>query len=130
MKKTIPFNFFRTIALIVLLLGAAGSIYFVINAGRNNNSVVLKALFVIWVLSPFIAFATINTISARWPLLTQITIYWLMLLVAIGSLVCYSGVFKTPGTKPAFIFLIVPLLSWLLIIIATLVTQRLSPKNK
>ncbi len=128
MENNRSFRFLRTIALTALLFGAAGSLYFVINAGRNNSSILLLALFVIWVLSPFIAFVIIHIIKKRWSFLTSITLYWLMLVVAIGSLIIYSA-FNTPGTKRTFIFLIIPLISWLLIITAILVTRRLSRKT-
>jgi hypothetical protein len=122
------FVFLRATALIALVLGALGSLYFVINAGRNNSSILLPALFVIWVLSPFVAFLIANFIFKRWSFLKRKTFYWLMLMVTIGSLFFYS-VFNTPGTKRTFIFLIVPLMSWLLIIISILVLGRLSRKT-
>jgi len=128
--KNISFIFLRTIALVVMLFGAVASLCFVINAGRNNNSILLRALFVIWTLSPFVAFLFADTISRRWPFLKRITLYWLMLVVTLGSLVCYSGAFNTSKTKPAFIFLIVPLISWLLMIIVILVAQRLLRRDK
>lgn len=128
MDNNHSFGFLRTTALIALVLGALGSLCFVINAGRNNISILLPALFVIWVLSPFIAFLIANFISKRWSFLTRKTIYWLMLIVTVGSLIFYSA-FNAPGTKRTFIFLIVPLMSWLLIIISILVSRRLSRKT-
>jgi len=115
------FGFLRTIALIVLLFGGLSSVYFVFNAGRNNNSVLLRALFVIWVLSPYIGILIANSISKRWSFHTRKTIYRLMLIITVGSLIVYSGIFKIPGTKNAFIFLIVPFLSWLFLIIPILI---------
>lgn len=126
MENNRSFGFLRTTVLIELLFGAAGSLYFVINAGRNNNSILLRGLFVVWVLSPFVAFLITNSISKRWSLLTRKTIYFLMLIVTVGSLVGYSGAFNTPQTKNAFVFLIIPLLSWILLIMAILITRRLS----
>ena len=128
MENNHSFGFLRTTALIALLFGALGSLYFVINAGRNNSSILLPALFVIWVLSPFIAFLIANSISKGWSFLTRKIIYWLMLIVTVGSLIIYSA-FNTPGTKRTFIFLVVPLISWLLIIIVILVTRRLSRRK-
>jgi len=130
MKKNSSFIFLRTIALVVMLFGAVASLYFVINAGRNNNSILLRAMFVIWTLSPFVAFLFADTISRRWPFLITLTLYWLMLAVTLGSLVCYSGAFNISKTKPAFIFLIVPLISWLLMIIVILVAQRFLRRDK
>jgi hypothetical protein len=128
MENNRSFSLLRTIALIALLFGAVGSLYFVINAGRNNSSILLPALFVIWVLSPFIILLIANSISKRWSFLTRKTIYWLMLIVTVGSLIFYSA-FNTPGTKRTFIFLIVPLISWLLIITVILMTRRLLRKT-
>ncbi len=69
-----------------------------------------------------------NVIYKRWSFLTRKTLYWLTLFVAIGSLVFYSA-FNKPGTQRTFMFLIVPFISWLLIIIAIVVTQSLSRKT-
>ena len=129
MEYNRSFSLLRSIALIALLFGSVGSLYFVINAGRNNSSILLPALFVIWVLSPFIGFLITNSISKRWSFHARRTIYWLMLIITVGSLIGYSGAFNTPQTKNAFIFLIVPLLSWLLLIITILTTRRLSRKK-
>src|SRR5689334_23251209 len=93
------FFYLRTTALIALLLGAVGSLYFVIDAGRNNNSGLLRGFFVIWVLSPFVALLIANSIAERWLFLIRKTVYWLMLIITVGSLVGYSGAFNTPQTK-------------------------------
>ena len=124
MESNQSFSVLRTIALIALLFGAVGSLYFVINAGRNNRSILLPALFVIWVLSPFIILLIANSVSKRWSDLTRKTIYLLMLCVTIGTLIFYIA-FNTHGNKRTFIFLIVPLISWLFIIIVIFITQGL-----
>jgi hypothetical protein len=133
MKKIPALKHFRTIALIVVLAGAAGSLGLVLHTGRNNNSVLLLSLFVAWVLSPFIVLLVINAIAKRWPAFTRATHYCLMLVVAFGSLISYSGVLSPPGTKPAFVFLVVPLVSWLLMVIvipmAALLSRRLSRRS-
>jgi hypothetical protein len=99
------------------------------NAGRNQSSILLIALFTIWVLSPFIGLLVANVISKHWPVLTRVTLYFLMLFITLGSLVSYNGAFDTPGTKTAFKFLMVPLVSWLLMLIVILVARRLSRKS-
>ncbi len=116
----------RTIAVLVLLAAAAGSLYFVIHAGRNNNSFILRILFVIWVLSPFVAFVFADAISKQWSWIVRRYLYWLMLIVSIGSSLIYSGVLGAIETKPAFIFLIIPLISWLLIVIIIPIVKKLS----
>ena len=130
MKKTTSLNFLQITEIIVIWMGAVGSLYFVIRASSNNSSILLRALFVIWVLSPFIAFLIANSNFKFWPSLTRKSVYWLIVIVAVGSLIAYSGAFKTPKTKNAFIFLIVPLLSWLLLIGTILISKRLSRSDQ
>ena len=52
-----------------------------------------------------------------------------MIVVTLGSMVGYSGAFNSPHTKPAFIFLVVPFISWLLLVTVILITRRLSHKS-
>ena len=89
----------------------------VIRAGRHNSSLLLPILFILWVSSPFAALLIADRISKRWSIHTRITLYWLMLVIAAGCLISYSGLLSPPGTKGAFVFLVTPLLSWLLIVI-------------
>jgi len=117
MKIILNLSLFRTMALIIILAGALGSLGFVLSAGRNNNSVLLVALFVTWTLSPFAALLIANSVSKSWSVLTRSTLYTLMMVLSVGALVAYSGVLSLPNMKPAFIYLIVPLVSWLLILI-------------
>ena len=129
MKINLSLGSLRATALTVLLAGALGSLVMVLNAGRNNNSILLPALFVTWVLSPFITLLITNMISKRWSVHTRTTLYYLMLVVTFISLVGYSGAFSAPDTKPAFKFLVFPLISWLLIVIVIPITLRLSRKS-
>ncbi len=128
-KKNSNQSFLRTTALIVALVGAVGSLYFMFGASRKQNSIVLLGLFTAWVLSPFVGLFISNKISKRWTVTTRSLLYWLIIVLTIGSLVAYSGAFNTPQTKNAFIFLIVPLISWILLIVAVLSARRLSRKT-
>jgi hypothetical protein len=107
----------HTIALVVLIAGAVSSLAMMLFTGRHNESVLLLTLFAGWVLSPFMAFLVVNVISKHWSDLARVTLYCLMLAITLGSLVGYSGVLSPPGAKPAFVFLVVPLISWLLMAI-------------
>ena len=113
-------------ALIVMLVGAVGSLGFMFNAGRTQNSVILIVLFTTWVLSPFVGLLIANKISKRWKVLPRVTLYWLMIVLTLGSFICYNGAFSPFGTKPAFKFLVVPLISWLLIMTVIPIVSRLS----
>src|SRR5579862_8328225 len=130
MKKTTSYNFLQTTKIILIWIGALGSVYFVIRAGSHNSSILLRALFVSWVLSPFIACFIASSNFRFLPSLTRKSVYCLIVIVVVGSLIAYSGVFKTPKTKNAFIFLIVPLLSWLLLIGTIIISKGLSRRAK
>jgi len=105
-------------ALIVVLAGAAGSLGLMFRAGRRQNSRILLLLFAIWVISPFIALVGANIVSKRWSILTRATLYSVMLVITLGSLAIYSDVaFGHATAKAGFVFLVVPLASWLLIAI-------------
>jgi len=128
MKKILILDFLQAMALTVLLVGAVSSVGLVLNAGRKTP-VFLLVLFIGWVLSLFMALLVANKVSKRWSVPTRGTIYCLMLVVTLSSLVGYSGAFNSSDTKPAFIFLVVPLISWLLIVTVIPITRRLSRKS-
>jgi len=132
-KKLTSYNLLRITALIVLFAGAIGCLLLMFNSGRNQKSIVLIVLFTGWVLSPFIGLFIADMISKPWLPKTRLTIHWLIILIALASLASYSGALNVPGTKPAFKFLIVPLISWVLILIIVPIKRKraneISAKN-
>lgn len=115
-KNAFRQNLLRTLAITSLLISSIGSLFFVIYAGRNNSSFFLPALFIIWVLSPFIGLIVANRISKRWTEKIQLRFYWFMIVLTAFSLIAYTGVLTPHNAKPAFIFLIIPFLSWFLML--------------
>jgi hypothetical protein len=105
------------VALIILLAGAICSLALMFSEGRNQKSILLIAMFTIWVFSPFFALLVANIRSRDLDRRTHTTLYLMALFITLGSLVVYSGGWKIPGVKPAFKFLMVPFISWLLILI-------------
>jgi len=128
-KKNSNQRFLGTIVLIVTLVGAVGSLYFMLSASRKQNSIILLALFTAWILSPFVGLFISNKITGRRTAPARASLYWLMVILTISSLVAYSGAFNTPETKNAFIFLIFPLISWFLIAIVFLIARKIYNKN-
>ena len=123
----------RAVALIAVVAGALGSVGLMLWVGHRNPSRVLLVLFAIWDLSPFIGLVLADIVSKRWPVLTRATLYGVMLILALGSLAFYGDVVWRPRPQPAFRFLVVPLGSWLLMMIvvpiAALVSGRLSRRG-
>lgn len=125
-KQASSQNFIRIVALIIVVVGAIGSLYFMVMAGRHQKSILLIFLFTAWVLSPYVALFLADKIAGRWSASARTILYWFMIVLTIGSLIAYGGAFSIPHTKPAAIFLIVPFISWLLISIVAFVARKLS----
>jgi hypothetical protein len=124
----------RIVAQIALVAGAVGSVALMFRAGRSTPRLVL-VLFVIWVLSPFVALAWANVRSQRWSPLTRATLFCVTLVVALGSLAIYGGLVKRPaGSANAFLFVAVPPASWALLAIAVglaaMLSRRPSPRGE
>lgn len=76
------------------------------------------SMFAVWVLSPFLAFMIAVIVLRHWPYTALRTLYILMIFITIVSLVGYSGILSPPGTKTAFVFLVIPFMSWIIMGVA------------
>ena len=123
----------HAMALAAVVIGAAGSVGLMIWVGHRNPSLLLLGLFVIWDLSPFIGLVLADMASKRWSVITRATLHSVMLILTLGSLAFYGDVVLRPRPQPAFRFLVVPLGSWLLMVIvvpiAALISGRLSRRG-
>jgi hypothetical protein len=112
---------------LVVLAGAAGSLGMMFYAGRHQSSRILLVLFSIWVLSPFIGLVCATMVSNRWSIPTRATLVGVMLVLTLGSLAIYGVVaLGYAKMKVGFVFLVVPLASWLLIAIAVAMAEFIS----
>ncbi len=123
----------RAVALIAVVAGAVGSVGLMLRAGRSTPRLLL-VLFVVWVLSPFVALAWANMVSKRWSVLTRATLYCVTLVITLGSLAIYGELVLPPAGSPrAFVFVAVPPGSWLLmtivVAIPALISRRLSHRS-
>jgi hypothetical protein len=119
----------RASAMVAVVAGAAGSVGFMLRAGRRTPRLLL-ILFVIWVLSPFVALAWAGVVSKRWSIPTRVTLYCVAILLTLGSLAMYGGlVSPPPGSARAFVFVAVPPISWFLMAIAVPMTAFLSRRR-
>jgi hypothetical protein len=129
-RKKMNINFLGWLALLIGIVGAIISLYFMFNAGRNQPSVFLIILFTLWVLSPFVGLLMLNNISKRWIVSVRETLYWLAIITTILSVAGYSGRFNTPETKSAFVFLVIPFVSWVIIAISFFIARRVSKRSQ
>jgi hypothetical protein len=120
----------RAAALIAVLAGALGSFGLMLHAGSRQSSLILIGLFTVWELSPFVALVCAHVASKHWSVLTRATLYSVMLVLTLGSLAIYGNVaLGPPRPKPAFVFLVVPLASWLLIVVVLPIAAAISGRR-
>jgi len=108
---------FRIIAVIAVVAGAIITFYLIFQAGGNNKSILLLFLFIVWDLSPFAALLAANSVSQHWPVAVKIVLYSLMFIIAAGSTIYYWSIAWLTGPSRTGPFLIIPLVSWLMMVI-------------
>jgi hypothetical protein len=111
-------NQLRSAALLSALVAAAASVGFLLWAftlrpGHHNNSMLLMALMMAWVLAPFVVLLWVIQVSKGWQEFARKPIYILTLLLATGAVVAYAiDALGPPRVKAAAFFVVVPLVSW------------------
>jgi len=118
------YRLLRTVAILILLTGAILSAVLTWDAGRKNASVILPAMFLIWVLSPFMVLLFAGYRFKRYAEHRYISYYLFLIVLSVFSVIAYSGVLNPANVKTAAVFLFTPLLSWVLIIIGAVVLKR------
>jgi len=114
-------------ALLLPVAGAVGSVGLMLWIGHRNDSRLLLALFAIWVLSPFVALVWADVVLKRRPVFIRATLYSVILVLTLGSLTIYGDVaLGPPRAKTAFVFVVVPPASWLLIAIVVPIAALIS----
>ena len=119
----------RRSTFIIMLAGAVGSLGLTLRTARNSHSLILVLLFGIWVFSPFMGLAVAYILSNRWPVFTRNVLYFLAMLLTIFSLLLYGGILTPVNMRPAFIYLVLPVLSWLMLAVVIPLTVSKSRKH-
>jgi hypothetical protein len=121
----------RAVAIVIVVVGSIASVAFLLREGQRTPRVLL-VLFLIWVLSPFVALAWANVVSKHWSVITRATLYVLTLFLTLGSVAIYGDMVDVApaGSPNAFVFVAVPPVSWLLMATvvpaAAFISRRLS----
>jgi hypothetical protein len=120
----------RALALIVVVAGTVVSEFLVIRtAGRSQPPLTL--IFVIWILLPFVALGWAVVVSKSWPAPVRISLYCTTFLTALGSVAFYGGlILPRAGSPRAFVFVIGPMASWVLMLIVVPISAAYSRKRK
>ncbi|MBS1486912.1 MAG: hypothetical protein JST43_04925 [Bacteroidetes bacterium] len=117
-------NILHTVALTILEVSTIASLIFLLIAGQHQSSWLLKLLFVGWVFSSFAGLFMFERHFKQSAYKVQRRVQRLLIGVSLASLIFYSTMFLPALTKPAFIFLLTPLLSWMLIVISFFVLRQ------
>jgi len=121
----------RALALIAVWAGAAGSVGLTLRAGTDSPRLLL-IIFVFWVLSPFAGLLWANLVSKRWSAVTRVTLFCVTLIIMLSSLATYGEYInvKPAGAANAFLYVIVPPISWVFMAIivsfAAFISNKLS----
>jgi hypothetical protein len=116
---------------LALIVGAVGSVGLMLYAGRSNTHVLITLGFVFWVLAPFALLALAERRSGSWVPATRVTLHALTVLVAVGSLAIYGyrAAFP-PRSTGAFLFVIVPPVSVVLVLVALAISSLMSRPSR
>lgn len=124
------FSLLRIASFIAIVAGIVGSLAFMRRTSPNMPRL-LVVLIGLWVISPFVLLAVGDMLATRWPRLNRATIYALALVLAVASLMIYRAVaFGPPRAKPAFFFVLIPPVSWLVIATALATAALVSRKRR
>jgi hypothetical protein len=124
----------RNAARLAVLAGGIASVAWMLYAGRRQQSQILILLFAMWVLSPFMAGFIAISFAERWAVRTRAVLYTLLVVMTLGSLAIYGAVaLEYVKAKIGFVFLVVPLASWLAIVVGigmAMLSSRHSPRRR
>ena len=112
-----------------MLVGAVGTAGLFLRASQHTPRLLLLTMAV-WVFSPFAALVWADAVSKRWSALTRTTLHGVMLFVALASLAIYGADAVWPRkSQPAFFYVLVPAVSWLLSAIVVAIAASISRKQ-
>lgn len=107
-------------------VGAGASVGLMWATGRRNPSVLLLAMFAVWVLVPYAVMLVVDRRSDTQSADVSTRLTVVTLLLAATSIGIYGFVFITSPAKAAAPFLVLPAAQLLLVAAATLVGRRRS----
>jgi hypothetical protein len=105
----------RAAGFIAVVAGAIGTIGLFLRASHRRPPLIV-VLFTTWDLAPFAALWLAGVWAKRWSVRSRAILHGAMILVALGSLAIYVHDAARPrATQPAFVYVAVPMASWVVI---------------
>jgi len=116
---------------LILIIGAVGSLALMLYAGRSNTHILITIGFIFWVLAPFALLALAERRSASWAPAMKTTLETMIWIVVLGSLVIYAyRAAVPPRATGAFLFVIVPPVSVVLLLVALVIVSVMSRPSR
>ena len=116
---------------VTVVVGAAGSLALLLYAGRSNTHLLITLGFIVWVLAPFALLALAERRSGSWSPGAQTTLRAMTLIIAAASLGIYAyRAAVPPRSTGAFLFVIVPPVSVVLVLVALVVASLMSRPSR
>lgn len=120
---------FRRTALLTIGICAVTSLGCMFRVGHSN--VILTAMFFVWVLAPFVGMIAMIVKAPRWREPAQAATYAAGILVSIASVYLYGDVaFGPPRPQPASRFVLVPVASWLALLVVAAFDKVLARRDE
>jgi len=114
-----------------LIVGAIGSLALMLYAGRSNTHILITVGFIVWVVAPFALLALAERRSGAWAPKTRATLSILTLVIVISSLATYAyRAVKPPSTTGAFLFVLVPPVSVVLVLVTLGIVSVMSRPSR
>lgn len=117
----------RRVGLLLTLVGATLSLWLMFRAGQRNESFLLMTMFAGWVSLPFVTLVLVEMRSSSWVPVARLVLYATMETIAVISVIAYSGILNPPDMKNAFMFLVVPFFSLVIIAVVFLIGSKMRP---
>jgi hypothetical protein len=101
---------------LTIAVAALGSVVPMFIVGHRQRSVILMAMFFVWVLSPYVGLGLLNARARAWNPSGRRTLQYASLVISLAALGRYVWVLIWPlKAQPASTFMIVPFVSWIAI---------------
>jgi hypothetical protein len=110
---------------LTIAVAAIGSIVPMLIVGHRQRSVILMAMFFVWVLSPYVGLWLLNARARAWNPSGRRTLQYATLSISLAALGRYVWVLIWPlKAQPASTFMIVPFVQWIAIGVVTALVMR------
>lgn len=116
----------RIVALLLVLAGWGLSLHFLLLMGKDQPSIIVKLFFITWVSLPFMVLLVMDRQLTSWKPPVRLFLCALMETIAILSAIVYSGIFTFEGRPPAFIYLVAPFVSLVIMAVSYFALRRMN----